>query len=352
MKKILISFLLGAAALTASPSQVPLGLEDSAQLVVHNRVLVKIHQKAISVLDVAKEMELNLSSQFPEYANSPSIKFQFFNARWKETLLHMIDQELILADAEKLELKISDGEIRETLLEKFGPNVMETLSALHLSYDEARDLVYRQMVEQRMFSFKVYEKAFASISSKDIKVAYEEYCKNNPPKELWNYEVVSVRAKDEEVAKQVANQAFALCSLEKEGLQKVQKELVPATEEGEAPLFSISVSSPMEKEEKELSAAHKSALETMRKGEVSAPLKQASRASDAIVYRIFHLLDHEKQKNPPLKQMRGQLKDQLVNKTIDAGIKAYIGKLREYYGFNSAMLEEILPPDFEPFTLQ
>ena len=351
MKKILTSLLLATAALAAN-SPPPLAMEENAQLVIHNRVLVKVHKKAISVLDVAKQMEIALSSRFPEYANSPVAKYQFFSAQWKETLLRMIDQELILADAEKMELKISDGEIRETLLERFGPNVMETLNTLHLTYDEARNHIYKEMVEQRMLSFRVYEKAFSSISSRDIKNAYNEYCKNNPPKEFWNYEVVSVRSGNEEVAKQVANQAFALCSLEKDGLQKVQEELRPAVEEGGAPPFTISISTPMEKELKELSTAHRGALENMNKGELSTPLKQATRASDAVVYRIFHLLDHQKEKTPPLKQMRGFLNDQLVEKAVNKGFDTYLKRLRDYYGFNRAMLEEILPTDFEPFILQ
>ena len=67
----------------------------------------------------------------------------------------MIDHELILADAEKLDLKITDSEVRETLHDKFGPNLMGSLDALGLTYEEAKEMIHAELVVQKMTWFKV-----------------------------------------------------------------------------------------------------------------------------------------------------------------------------------------------------
>src|SRR3989339_565270 len=159
------SFLVLSSSAYADPS--PFLQDHQQQLVIQNRILTKVQNKTISVLDVVKKMDVFFSKQYPQYANSPAAKYQYFSSQWKDMLLQMVDHELILADAEKLDLKITDSEIRETLHDKFGPNLMESLDSLGLSYEEAKTMIHSEIVVQRMTWFKVHSKALNAVNVQD-----------------------------------------------------------------------------------------------------------------------------------------------------------------------------------------
>lgn len=114
----------------ASITAFPLNAEDffeqreAADLLIHNRILATINGKTFSVMDVVKKMDVYLAQNFPEYLESTVQRFQFYSNNWRRILSQMIDNELILADAEKLKIKIPDAEVREKIYERFGPNVM------------------------------------------------------------------------------------------------------------------------------------------------------------------------------------------------------------------------------------
>jgi hypothetical protein len=353
-KNTLLSLsLLAIVCFNSAPLAATSPIEtEEGQLVIHNRILVKVNKKTISVLDVLKKMDIFLNTYYPQYTNSPATKHQYFSSQWKETLLRMVDQELILADAEKMDLKLTDAEVRETLLEKFGPNVMATLNDLNLTYEEAKQLVHSELVEQRMMWFKVHSKALAKVNTKDVKAAYTTYCKNNPSKENWKYEVLSIKAETEELAQQIAEKAYALCESTSGSIAKVAEELAPPESEEGKPPFTISVSAPFETEDKNLSKAHKLALSDMVLGAISAPAKQVSRSGQGSVFRIFHLIDHSKTAIPTLTAMNAELHDKLVQEAVDKEAKLYISKLRERFGFNAKTLEETIPAGFQPFSLQ
>ena len=200
------SFLILAPL--ANADSAPFLQDKNQQLIIHNRILTKVNNKTISILDVVKKMDVFFSKQYPQYAHSPAAKHQYFSSQWKDMLLQMVDQELILADAEKLDLKITDSEIRETLHDKFGPNLMDSLDSLGLSYEEAKSMIHSEIVVQRMTWFKVHSKALNSVNVQDVKKAFASYCEKNPTKDLWEYEVLSVKAQTEEIAHQIANKAF------------------------------------------------------------------------------------------------------------------------------------------------
>ncbi len=120
MMKFLFSLLFCTCLLANNPD---------GEIIVNNRILAKVQGKSISVLDVMKKMDLFISDHYPEILNAPAGKFQFYQAQWKPVLDQLIDTQLMMADAENREHKItvSDGELREEVMLRFGPNVMGTL---------------------------------------------------------------------------------------------------------------------------------------------------------------------------------------------------------------------------------
>ena len=86
--------------------------EKQSEILVNNRILASVNGKNISVVDVMKKMDVYIARAYPEYADSNVHRHQFFIQNWRQTLDQLIDNELIMADAEKLEIKITDAEIR------------------------------------------------------------------------------------------------------------------------------------------------------------------------------------------------------------------------------------------------
>ena len=121
MRHRLLITTLSVFTLTAG-LQANLSLMDSNQssqhLVVNNRILAKVNDKTISVLDVMKKMDVFLTRYYPHLSDSTTARYQYFSSQWKDVLSQMIDNELMLADAEKLELKVTDAEVRETIIER------------------------------------------------------------------------------------------------------------------------------------------------------------------------------------------------------------------------------------------
>ena len=348
-----LSLLLTLAS-SFTQNETPMMPQEQHHLIIQNRILAKVHDTTISVLDVVKKMEIFFNKYYPQYANSVQAKHQYFSSQWKETLLQMIDHELILADAEKMELKVTDSEVRETLSERFGPNVMESLDTLGISYEEAKTMIHSELAVQRMTWFKVHSKALSSVNTQDIKQAYSAFCKKNPPKEYWEYQVLSVKATSEELADQIIQKITSLSQESSADIKKIAEELkssLPVNADEEPP-FTITLSEPVKTEEKNLSTSYKAALSPLLLNAISAPVKQISKTDKSTVCRVFQLIDHSKTTVPSLRSMHEKLQNQLIQEESDKESKLYIAKLRERYGFDAKHLEETIPTGFQPFSLQ
>jgi hypothetical protein len=320
---------------------------EPAGLVVNNRILVQVNGKKISVLDVMKKMNVALNQYYPEYANHAGARYEFFSTQWKEVLSQMIDHELILADAEKLEVTIKDADIREKLQERFGPNVVASLENLGISYDEAREMIRTELVVQRMTWFRINSKAILRINPVDIKGAYKDFCVNNAPQDEWKYQSLAIRSEDPKEAEELSEKAYELLAQGKAGLDAVVDELRQLKEF--SPDTSITVSQELCVPEKDLSESHRTVLASLNEGSFSKPIEQISRDSKAIK-RIFQLKEHSKKIIPSFHTLADKLEDQLIQKAIAEETSSYVFKLRKRFGFDESQLMEI-PSNFQPFVL-
>lgn len=353
LRKSLYLLFAFAAPLTAVEPMMPPSMEEPQHLVINNRILAKINGKTISVMDVVKKMDVFLSQAYPQYVNSKAARYQFYTAQWRNTLSQMIDNELMMADADSIELKITDGEVRESLQERFGPNVMANLEKIGITYEEARDMVHADLVVGRMNWFKINSKAILSVNPQDIKAAYKEYCLKNPPAEEWKYQVLSIRGVDQALLAPLTAKAQALLTepeieAQASPLQTVYEKI---SNEGLDPSITLNLSPPYEVADKSLSANHKEILAKLRPGMLSLPLAQPSK-DGSVVYRIFHLKEHVKKELPPFEKVSESLFEQLAEKAAAREANQYLAKLRQKFSFEEKHFQEALPPDFQPFTLR
>lgn len=338
------ALILGSLQVEALQRDLP-QMEQVHEIVVQNRILTKLNGKNITVLDVMKQMDVFLSRHYPQYMNSKTARFQFYSTQWRQTLEQMIDHELMVTDAETREIKVSDGEVREEIQTRFGPNVMATLDQLGISPEEAREIVEQDMIVQRIQWVRVTSKVLQKVTSQEIKKAYQKYLLDNPAKEEWKYQFITIRAADE-----AAGQAMALKLLDLK--EKAQQNLGVAADLFKAELppehaVNLTVSQEFTLEDKAVSEAHRVVLSQLTTSQWSAPTAQLSRDGTTVI-RIFHLKDHTKTNPPAFAALYGDLKHNLLQDTAEQENKIYVAKLRDRFSFNDQSLD--IPPHFEPFV--
>jgi hypothetical protein len=351
------------AAISSESLSMPMNSEHT--LIVNNRILATVNGKKISVLDVMKKMDVFLNQHYPQYADSIMARYQFYNAHWQETLNRLIDAELILMDAEGKDLKISEGDVRETIHDKFGPNVMTTLDKLGLTYEEAREMIHTDLMVQRMMWFKVNSPAFLAVNPEKVKDAYKMYCTQNPPSEEWSYQVLSVRSKDSKKAEDTAYEAYsALINGKTEPsivVSVLQKKLqAPQEEVGAATLtvnvkptpqeVMLSLSEEQQADSKSISSAHREVLTSLEPGAFSLPILQKSRVDNSAVYRIFFLKKYEKKDPLIFHEISDKLENELLQTAMDQEGDSYTKKLRKKYSFDADTTAT--SDNFNPFVLK
>jgi len=339
-----LTFLLPFIASANIP---PPSFEGHYELIVNNRILTRVNGKTISVLDLVKKMDVYLNRYYPQYAKSKSGRYQFYTANWRDILNQMIDNELITADAESRKVFISDGEIRQEIQSRFGPNIRLSLDQLDLTYDEARKIVHQDMIVERMNWLRVTSKALQRVNSQDVKEAYRQFCEANPPQDEWRYQLLSIRSDQKEVRAQLGEKARKLIQTEGYNLNQVAEKL--KSENGFDARISIQVSQDYEVADKTLSQAHREVLMSLNVGSFSPPLEQLSR-DQSTVCRIFHLKGHSKKELPKLEEVAHEIKDRLLQQVVSEETALYVSKLRTRFGYDPQSLD--IPSDFEPFILR
>jgi hypothetical protein len=322
--------------------------KEEHQIVINNRILAQVNDKTISVLDLVKKMDVFLSRNYPKALEDSASRFQFYSSNWRTLLEQMIDQELILADSHEKEIKATDAEIREQMMERFGPNIMSTLDKLGMTYEEARTMVSSDLVVQKMTWYRVNNKALLKVNSVDVKKAYLAFCEQNPPTEEWQYQVLSIRADSKEKSEEIAKQAHALLEARTSTLSSIPEILI-----AEHPNVSITVSQDYNVTSKTVSPTHKEVLTALSPFTFSDPVAQVSRVgTGGTVYRIFFLKEYAFTPTPSFDQLADKLQEQLLQQSIAKETVSYIGRLRNHFGFDADYAKEMAPSNFEPFAMR
>jgi hypothetical protein len=334
--KYFLLLLFTASFLHAAPKH---------EIVVNNRILTTVNGKTISVLDVMKQMDVFLNQYYPQYLDSDDMRMQFYTTQWQLTLQRMVDQELMMADAESREIKASDAEVREEIQKRYGPNVMESVDKLGITYDEARQMVHQDLVVQKMQGARVYSKVFAKVTNELVKKAFDEQLAKNPPKELWTYQFLTFRYDAIDNAMSLAEQVEEL--QDKSGsLLSVAADLIKQKIPQEE-WTRLSLSSELMSEDKELSEAHRAVLAQIAPNGWSKPVVQQSRDGSQVV-RIFHLKSHTKQEAHLFESMASGLKNELLNAYAEKEMEVYLKRLYQKFNYSPKSLD--IPPQFEPFS--
>lgn len=323
--------------------------DESKKLIVNNRILAKVNNKAISVYDVMKKLDLHFYRRFPEFTSSVVARYQFYSANWQQILQDLIDRELIMADAEELKLQVTPGEIRQEMEELFGPNVHQNLDKVGLSFTDAWKMIQTDIMMKRVVFVKAQSKALKDVTPQAVREVYEKLAEENKRPETWTYRTITIRDPNKTKGAEAAFQAHKLLVDDHVALNDLQdklKELVSV-----APTTKVTISEEFTQSEKEISPTNKTALAEVDIDSYSQPIPQKSRQDGTMVYRIFYL----KENNPggiiPLSEVEKNIKNMLLDQAMNRETEAYLKKLHRHFDVQENHVDELTEEGFEPFSL-
>lgn len=349
-KKIFFNLLTLSSLIFCDISASSLWQGSNAQIAVNNRVLAKINGKAFSVIDLMKKMELVFYREYPEYADSAEAKIQFFKSQWKYVLDELIDAELILASSKEMNMSVSDGDVRQEIERIFGPNVVDNIDKLGMSYEEVFKMLASDITVQRMTYSMAQMQAMNKIGPSDVRASYEQFCKENPIEEEWSYRVITLKGSHKDNLELTAELCHALLEQKSSTLDELStfledKQLISKE-------INVSVSEPFIRQAKTVSTAHKEILTSLTPETFSKPIfSESTGQKKQLSAKIFYIEKYQAPGVHPLKEVEARLKNKLLEKAIDEETVAYRQKLRKRFGIEPDFLAKKLPINFEPFIL-
>lgn len=326
------------------------GRQAPSHIQINNRVMAVVNGKAITVYDLMKKLDVSFYKQFPQYADSIEAKFQYYQYNWKHSLQDLIDKELILADAEEVKLPVSAGDVREEMETLFGPEIINNLDRVGLSYEDAQEIIRSDILLKRMLGMRVNLKSMRKVTPLAIRQAYDEFAKTNIRSPEWDYNIISVRHPDPTKGAEIANTIHQL----------VEKENVPFNEVKERikaiGLFDdslkINVSDKFHHNEKEVSDSFKSILTEMSPNSFTNPLTHLDRDGKSKIFRIFYLESSVAGGPIPFEEVENKLIDKIRNTVVEEETSIYLDRLREHFHIDDKEILSKLPENFEPFKLR
>lgn len=338
MKIPFFAFLFSIFCLQASPF-----LPSSAEFSLENRILAKVGKTTLSVLDVKKKMDVFYHKHYPQFYDNDYARFQFYQSSWKPVLNQMIHEELMLIDAKDKDIQVPSGEVHETLIRRFGPNVVDTLEKIGITHAEAEETIRKEMIVQRMTWYFVNQKVVQNVHPADVRKEYKKkYVTNFHPTENLVYRVLSVKG----------NSSFLTAeSLYEKIRSSTELDLgeILDTERKSEPSASITLSAEYNREREDISRSHLSALNALSPGQFSKPLAQLNKKTGAIDYKIFYLKKKTSLQPPSIEEKYEQIRQELMNEVAKKYSAEYMDRLKNLYNI-SQFLEEI-PESFQPFKM-
>ncbi len=316
--------------------------DEGVKFEINNAILSRIHGKSISLIDLVKKMNQTMFQYYPEQMQSNSFRYQFYNARWKSALEETVDHELILADAEAKEIKVSDADVREEMEKRFGPEIILTLDKLKITLEEAKKSIKEELITQKMIGYFVYSRAFNAVTPEKIREAYNELVIKQKGEESWRYQVISFRGKEAE--------QFA--KLLKKDLKDQKPSDLSSLLQEQAKTFqdtSYQISSELEVSRNEAAKELLTILERLNEKLYSDPCEQMSRIDQKKIFRIYYLAGHKVNAISSFNEKADEIRKALLNVEIDKAFTKYTNDLRSKFLVES---NEEISENFHPFSMQ
>lgn len=318
------------------------------KLSVNNRILAKINGKSISVMDIKKKMDIFLSDKHPDAVLSPMMRYQFYMQNWKDVLQEQLNSELMLMEADDMKIEIADGDIREEMESRFGPNVIAKIESLGLTYEEAKNIVREDIIVRNLAWFRIWARVMQLVTPDSIVQGYKEHLANLPQKDEWVYQTLTVKGAKDAPVEEFATQAHAIL---KENNYSNLAGAIAAINATIPKNISVNVSDELHLQSKELSPEYQTILSRLSPESFSEPVRQVSRSDGSVVYRIFHLKEYQQITPPSFDELASTIRTKVMQKCAETQSKEYYAKLRKRFCCEDLVASKFDDPAFQPFSL-
>lgn len=322
-----------------------------SQIIVNNRLLAKVHGKVFSVLDVKKAMDNYLGKAYPEIFNEPEAVLQFYVRNWRPILQEMIDNELMLMEAEELSYKMDKIHVREEMESRFGSNLIEFGEKVNKTQSELEQLVSDDLICKSLMWYRVWQRAFNEVTPQIVHDHYTAHLQNSPSDEQWTYQMCTIRGKDADATAKIAEDVRALFEKTDSSLGSSLADAVAAVTKLTPSGVSVKLSDDIVLTSQELSKENLSILESLKPMEISNPVNQKSRYDDQTVTRLFHLKDHTLKAPPAFDEVSDEIRDALVGKKSESIRQEYMNRLRKRFCCEDLVVEKMYGPETKLFVL-
>ena len=318
-------------------------LSAASAIQVEPQLLARVGDKSLTSMDVKRRMDFIFQHQYPQYAKNAMARLEFYKNSWQGVLQDMIQTEMILSHValqeEKIKQKlISDGDVHRELHERFGPDVIASLSNIGMTYEEGCEMLRREMQVGNMIYVSVQDKVKKRVRPEDIRERYERIASEMRNKKRWRYQVVTIdsdsaqdRAKITDLTQQILTREglSALTSLNDKAQTAASIQLVSADEK--PPAFKVSVSSTIETGEDDITPERAAALKPLQKGQWSAPISHTQRKSKREVDQILVLHSTLESKPPAFDKEQEKVRMELSNEIYQEEMGKFVHMLEERF---------------------
>ena len=348
---ILASLLLTSNLTYGDFSQYPTIQEQPKTIHFHNRPLIKINGKTISLVDVVKKLDMQLLKNAPHVLSDLPSKHHYYSTNWRMAFNELIEQEMIKLDSEQLKFSISEADIRTELDSTIGLNLISKLDSIGITLEEAKQMVESEMMVRQMLWMKAYSKALQTVTPEIIKNTYAEVVKKDllKQKEVWCYQVLTIKAKNPDKEKEVAQKAYTLLNSSDSIMTNVVDVLKTQLQSQQD--FEVSISKDITVDSHSVSASHHEILTALKENEYSQPIFQTVRNSKEGVHKIYHLKNHTVESPQTFEQIAPNIKDKLIQMAADKEKTIYIESLKQKFFVTDAEVNDVAPKDYDPFIL-
>jgi hypothetical protein len=334
----------GIIAASSSFSYLPRGT-----IALNHRILAKVNNKPITTLDLVKKMDLAFYQLYRGAKPPASYRLAFYQESWRSFLDKMIEEELVLAEAENRKQTVSLPEVRKEIEEEFGPNVHQSILEAGLTYQEVIEMVTRSLTLEKMTGVWHW-KVEAEITPAKLIEAYQEENATSQNNTVYHFAVITIRGESEPELDKVANLLYSTIH-ENIGLLRNEETadliISEAIEEQKGLLsqgMTLSLSKTYDQNSKELNPEWATVLEALGDGQISQPISMRSARDKGGVWRLFYLKKAERTQPLEFSQMEGALRNHLREKAFTDVHKEALERLKRAQAVE--IDADILKPSF------
>ncbi len=310
----------------------------------NNTILAHVGKKAITALDVKREMDRQLYLFDNTVFNNPEVVFSHYNQNWKYTLKKIVQDELMLLEAEALQFSIPPQEITKKTTELYGENPVPLYQLLSITPDEAKDHGKRELYSMYLTYFKVWDKCNVEATPKEVQKAYQSFIKDLPKNDKWIYQAMYVQGKDEQSVKKASE---SISQMLQEGHYSNLASIVDRLSAGNE--LKVGMSKDITLTTKELSPSLLAVLENLEVGMMSDVI--TGKSAGNYTGKVLHLKEIKREPIPEFSDISDQLKNSIVNTASEQISEKYFTGLVKKYGVAGLYGKELNQSQLVLFTL-